>query len=639
MRGDKGIWDFPPNYGGVSYGLTDAARAYFLADRLRHVTREVIQNSLDSHNPSFPIVDVEVADCTIPKKSFGGEQLATHFSACIEEVNRVGATNSQRDVEVLEQGLELLKSPEIHCLRIVDSGTNGLRPPNWHALVESEGIVQKEAGLSGGSFGIGKNAVFAISDIFAVIYSTRYLDRKRGRVEKCQGKARLMTHAHPKLNQSDIIPSPKDYLQNTGFFRSKSMAPLIGRKEIPDEFRLHATAGTGIYVLGFNPHSQDWVTDVRRAVCESFFMAIHNQRLRVTIRPVSGKPLTVDHETIDEILARSESSEPFYYFYKAIRRDQADHTTRSVQPLGKLDVFLDPSNGPSRTAYINRKGMLITASSDQRTNPVAPRRRVTWTDYTGVVIPQTDQGDLWVRDMESPAHDAIQPDQLPEPEQQQQAKTVFKNVRRQLRTIIDSEMEARFEELSENLSELARYLPEKEGEELKELSEQYLSVTKVQNRPQDTQFLERSSDEEIGPGQITERSDSSAGSGNNGRIEGETGELRGRRKRAIPRIPVQDPRVIPVDTSQLRVIFTPLLQGQGSIAITVHPRGYEATVEPAIALSKAECISPDEVQCALLEEGKIRFEAVPDGRISMHLTTTQPIEQITAFDLVVREDQ
>ena len=60
-----------------------------------------------------------------------------------------------------------------------------------------------------------------------------------------------------------------------------------------------------------------------------------------------------------------------------------------------------------------------------------------------MVTPQTDQGDLWVRNMESPAHDAIQPEQLPEPEQQQQAKTVFKNVRRQLRAIIDDEMEAR----------------------------------------------------------------------------------------------------------------------------------------------------------------------------------------------------
>ena len=639
MNGAEAVWDFPPSNGGISYGLTDAARTYFQADRLRHVTREVIQNSLDSHNPGFPLVEVEVSDCTIPKTAFGGDQLAAHFSACIEEVERIGATNSQRDVETLRRGLKLLKGPDIRCLKIVDSGTYGLRPQNWRALVESEGIVQKDGVLSGGSFGIGKNAVFTISDIFTVFYSTRYLDRKRGRVDKCQGKSRLMTHAHPKLNRSNASPSPSDYLQNTGFYRSENMEPLIGRQAIPNEFRLHDTAGAGIFILGFDPHSQDWVTDVQLAVCENFFMAIHNRHLRVTIRPESGKSLLVDHETIDEILASSKSSQPSYHFYKAIRRDQADHATKSLQPLGKLDVFLDPSNGPSRTAYVNRKGMLITASSDQRINPVAPRGRVTWTDYTAVVSPQTDQGDLWVRNMESPAHDAIQPDQLSEPEQQQQAKTVFRKVRRQLRALIDSEMEARFEELSENLSELARFLPEKEGQELNELAEHYLAVTKIHSRPQETQFPERASDEEIGPGQIPERSGSSASSGHNGRVEGGSGELNGRRRRAAPRIPVQNPRVIPVDTRQIRVIFTPRLKEKVQLAITIHPRGYESTVEPAISLSEAQCVSHDVVECTLQEEGRVRLSAVPDERISMLLTTSQPIEQITAFDLMVREVQ
>ena len=292
MSGRTALWDFPHSNGGVSYGLTDAARTYFQADRLRHVIREVIQNSLDSHNPGFPMVRVEMSDCTISRTEFGGNQLAAHFAACLKEVARVGATNAQRDREILERALKLLKRPNIRCLKIVDSGTRGLRPPSWHALVESEGIVQKDGGMSGGSFGIGKNAVFTISDVLTVVYSTRYLDPRRGRIEKCQGKARLMTHAHPRLNRSRITPSPKDYLQNTGFYRSATMDPLVGRREIPSVFRLHDGVGTGIFVLGFNPHSEDWVADVERAVCESFFMAINSRRLRVTIRPSSWESHT-----------------------------------------------------------------------------------------------------------------------------------------------------------------------------------------------------------------------------------------------------------------------------------------------------------------------------------------------------------
>ena len=344
----------------------------------------------------------------------------------------------------------------------------------------------------------------------------------------------------------------------------------------------------------------------------------------------------MDHETIDDTLAASESSRASYHFYRAIRRKQADHATRSVQPLGKLDVFLDPSNGPSRTAYVNRKGMLITASSDQKINPVVPRRRVTWTDYTAVVTPQIDEGDLWVRSMESPAHNAIQPDQLPEPKQQQEAKTVFANVRRQLRAIVDSEMAARHAEVSENLSELAQYLPEEEGGGP---SERHLAVTRIQARPQDPPEPDLTDEEEMDVGETPQRSVSSGGLGDNGRVEGESGDLIGRRRRAVPRIPVQDPRAIPVNANQVRISFTPRLGGRRPIAVTLHPRGYEATVEAAIPVSEAECLSSDLTACTLLDGSRVRLIPEPHERIIMLFTTSEPIEQMSAFDLSVRETQ
>ena len=409
------IWHFPPSSGGISYGLTDAARTYFQAGRLRHVTREAIQNSLDSHDTGFPTVEVKVIDCAMPKATFAGDALASHIAACLLEVERTGATNSKRDKEVLQMGIEQLRSTDVRCLAIIDSGTRGLLPENWHALVESEGIVQKAGSVSGGSFGIGKNAVFTVSDIFTVFYSTRYLDKRLGRVELCQGKARLMSHVHPRLNESKAKPKSRDYLQNTGFYRSKDMKPLMGRSEIPDQFRLPDGASTGIFILGFNPHSEDWVSDVKRAVCENFFMAINGGHLKVTIQPTSEKSLVVTHETIDDILGGLEPSRDFYHYYQVTRQIQSTHETTMGPPLGNLEVFLETGTGPSRTAYLNRKGMLITASTDQKFNPFALRRRATWAEYTLVVSPRTDEGDQWIRQMESPAHDAIQADQLPEP--------------------------------------------------------------------------------------------------------------------------------------------------------------------------------------------------------------------------------
>ena len=625
------IWHFPPSSGGVSYGLTDAARTYFQAGRLRHVTREAIQNSLDSHDTGFPTVEVQLIDCTIPKASFAGDALSSHITACLLEAERTGATNSERDTEVLQMGIDGLCSPAVRCLAIIDSGTRGLLPENWHALVESEGIVQKSGGVSGGSFGIGKNAVFTVSDIFSVFYSTRYLDKRRGRVELCQGKARLMSHVHPRLNGSKAKPKARDYLQNTGFYRSRDMTPLMGRGEIPDEFRLPDGASTGIFILGFNPHSEDWVMDVQRAVCENFFMAISKGDLNVTIQPTSEKTVVVSHETIDGILSGLESSRDFYHYYQVTRQRQSTHVTNMGPPLGKLDVFLETGDGPSRTAYLNRKGMLITASTDQKVNPFALRRRATWAEYTVVVSPQTDEGDHWIRQMESPAHDAIQADQLPEPGEQHRASAVFADTRRQLREIIDSEMEDREAEISTNLVELARYLPENADIDAKE---HRLVATRIQTSPSDTpRYEEYEYEETDGGGSVEREGTSSRGATNNGNAGPGKGDKEGRRARPTPRITLTRPRAIPVSPNQVWVSFTPPVQKEDTITVALHPRGYEPTAEAAIPVTKVESLSSTARASTKPNEGSLTVTFDGNERISLLITTDTRIDQISAFDL------
>ena len=504
-------------------------------------------------------------------------------------------------------------------------------PENWHALVESEGIVQKSGGVSGGSFGIGKNAVFTVSDIFSVFYSTRYLDKRRGRVELCQGKARLMSHVHPRLNGSKAKPKGRDYLQNTGFYRSRDMTPLLGRSEIPDEFRLPDGASTGIFILGFNPHSEDWVMDVQRAVCENFFMAISKGHLNVTIQPASEKNVVVSHETIDGILSGLESSRDFYHYYQVTRQRQSTHVTNMGPPLGNLDVFLETGDGPSRTAYLNRKGMLITASTDQKVNPFALRRRATWADYTVVVSPQTDEGDQWIRQMESPAHDAIQADQLPEPGEQHRASAVFADTRRQLRAIIDSEMEEREADISTNLVELARYLPENADIDGKE---HRLVATRIQTSPSDTpRYEEYEYEETDGGGSVEREGTSSRGAANNGNAGPGKGDTEGRRARPTPRITLTRPRAIPVSPNQVRVSFTPPFQKEDTIKVALHPRGYEPTAEAAIPVTKVESLSSTARASTKPDEGSLTVTFDGNERIILLVTTDTPIDQISAFDL------
>ena len=138
---------------------------------------------------------------------------------------------------------------------MVDSGTTGLNTTQkWNALVEQAGAVSKPDWIpAGGAFGIGKNAVFNISAIRTVLYSTRYIERRRGRQEKVQGKSILMTHTPPNAKPSQDV-------QHVGFLKWPVLKNL---SELPSELRLD-DVGTGVFILGFDPPTsseREWIDE------------------------------------------------------------------------------------------------------------------------------------------------------------------------------------------------------------------------------------------------------------------------------------------------------------------------------------------------------------------------------------------
>ena len=152
----------------------------------------------------------------------------------------------------------------------MDAGTLGLIGRSWDALVFQEGSVQKSGAAPGGSNGVGKNAVLNVSDLRTVFYSTRYIQRREGRVEKLQGKATLMDHPNPQ--------DKSESLQHVGFYSMPHGEPVL-TTQIPDFFRLD-DVGTGVFIMGFNPRSNDWTREVTAAVIENFFHATTSQEAR-----------------------------------------------------------------------------------------------------------------------------------------------------------------------------------------------------------------------------------------------------------------------------------------------------------------------------------------------------------------------
>lgn len=160
------ILKFPSNDAGESEGLGNAAIETFRDRPYASVARECGQNSKDSGAEipvklSFDALEVEPE--SIPSIATLREDVA----GCLKAAE---AKLDEKEIEFFKQASVTLSGKKIRVLRIADSNTKGLLGPcvegkPFHSLLKGEGVSVKENADSGGSFGIGKNAVFAVSDL------------------------------------------------------------------------------------------------------------------------------------------------------------------------------------------------------------------------------------------------------------------------------------------------------------------------------------------------------------------------------------------------------------------------------------------------------------------------------------------
>ena len=449
----KPAWSFPSRNGGIDF-VNDPSSAHFSDAPIAKLVRELLQNSLDAkHNGFADPVTVTFTETSVKRGIIGGAALQRHLQSCLD---RASDDDRSDTVEFYANAVSSIRRQNIPCLKVQDTGTMGLNYARWKALVTQEGAVSKGSGAPGGSYGIGKNAALNVSDLQTVFYSTRLLEGRKGLVTKLQGKATLTGHSNPD--------DPNDDLQHIGFYGHKGGGPIMGR-EIPEFFRLPKT-GTGVFVMGFNPRSSDWVDQVATAAIENFFYAIHRQKLAVEIVPRNGSPVKVNHQTIDYLFERfTPINRNAMHYYRATRdlpEDQVE-VTKVFKGLGRLRAFVVFAEGsPRRIAHINRSGMLITDSREQRVNPLVPRGRSLWPDFVGVIVPDSDGGDLWLRRMENPSHDSLSSGQLRRENERREADTSLRQARHELSVIIERKANIdRYGDAS-NISELAGILPDQD---------------------------------------------------------------------------------------------------------------------------------------------------------------------------------
>ena len=563
-------WLFPPTGGGVKTGWNDPAITHFGGAREQGLARETIQNSLDAHDGrlSDEPVHVEFDLHDVAADWFGKDELARTIRACAAE-----AEGDEKASAALREGTSLLERPRLKFLRIADSNTTGLRGKKWETLVKGLGTSYHESRggpvTAGGSYGIGKSAPFAMTPLRTVFYWTRFEEGGEPR-ELFQGKAVLMSHEAGGAVR-----------QNVGFFgvidecrelEDADIPPEIKKTDRPPRF------GTSLWIAGF-PGEDGWQERIARQVAASFFGAIENRRLTVTLEPSKGMEdaglIAMNDESLQEWFdyldsdAEAEGAEEVRdarLFWELLREEP----TAECQDydLGHCRLWIrvsDSGDLPRKVGLMRNTGMLITTRQRNLIQFHGTRGFVAICRFEG------DEGNALLRQMENPTHDQFEPDRIEnDPKRQATARTALRRVTSWIREEITKRAAPPVSAEPTPLSELSRLLPDLEpsedsfgdggdGENEPSFGGAPAVALKPRARPAPPSVPGEDEDdpEAWGIEQPTN------GGGRNERQKKRRREQQGKREQ----LPVSDARMtqMPGHANRYKVSFTPRADGRASI--------------------------------------------------------------------------
>ena len=286
--------------------------------------------------------------------------------------------------------------------------------------------------------------------------------------------------------------------------------------------------------------------------------------------------------------------------------------------LGRLRAYVTFGEGsPRRVAHINRNGMLITDSREQKINPLAPRGRSLWPDFVGVIVPDTDAGDLWLRRMENPSHDSLSSGQLRSEEDRRGADRRLRQVRRELGEIIERRAEIdRYGDAS-NIDELAGILPDQGDTQ----GERTLTTRVIESRTSPSQMVEVADEvEDRGGGEGEDRGD---GSGDRGEGTGEGGHgedgdrpvSRGDRRAELRRV-----RYIPLSSGEAIVAFNPISDPPREVRLSLMPAGTDSDPKGVRPVAIIEATRIGDIEEPLtVNDGEIAFTPESNDRVTIRV--------------------
>lgn len=376
-------WNFPLNNDGEETGLNDAGIETFRGKPLESLAREINQNSCDATlKTTGKPVEVHFRLCKLPTEKFPDKEVFINIlEACKSYWNK-----NKKTKQFFEKAIGLMNTDYISVLKISDYNTTGLtgsdkrHGSDWHNLIKSVGTSDKGS-TSGGSFGIGKHAPFACSQIRTVFYGTKDYEGRTA----FQGVSKLVTHE----NESNKTT------QGTGYYGTKERnAPIDDFNNI-DEFFERSEIGTDIFVMGFIER-KGWENQIIKSVLENFFIAIKDGRLIVKVEDTVINSYTLTN-LLNSLIKEDPECLSEKYFNAMTSPNTYCFQEDNFEGLGQIKLFLLPEkNYPKRIAMVRDTGMKIYDKGHFHT----PLK------FAGVMIASGDNMNQFLKSLEPPSHNA-----------------------------------------------------------------------------------------------------------------------------------------------------------------------------------------------------------------------------------------
>lgn len=444
----KGIGlKFLNNDGGESEGLGDAGIETFKDHPYASCGREAGQNAGDAAEERPVLLTFDALDIPINEIP-AHEDLLEAVQCCLSEATQ------EKERDFFLQAEKLLTNDTVKVLRIADYKTKGLQgPPDqprtpFHSLVKSAGVSNDKSDTSGGSFGIGKNASFAVSDLQTVFYSTIYEPEPGKSAFAAQGKARLVSHTG-----KDGAPR-----RSFGYWGKTDGCRAVTRiNEVPEWLR-RSERGTSIFSLGFRMED-DWAEHIAYSLLSNFFAAVEqgdmefeiDGRIRINANTIAG--LFKDAKLIAAAEKSNRTSEFEFaaQLHRCLTSGSTITTDLSVEGMGSVTLKVLVEDGLPKKLGIARNGMLITTGLKDFGDKF--ERFPGAKDFIALVTPSPDASRL-MKTLENPKHDNFSAERINDPKKRRDAERAMRALRQALRsgireaTAVATDEEVSIDELS-----------------------------------------------------------------------------------------------------------------------------------------------------------------------------------------------